>query len=523
MGNQKHAEVSLMSMGARNMLTPRFGMGISAVLFVSNALAQEVASGPAPTVSIVPRISVSERFTNNVTLATTGKKSELVTTISPGISLLSNGGRLRGTLDYSLNELVYARGTSSRQSQNALSSSAVWEAVDNFAFVDFSGAISQQSISALGTQSAGDSSLNGNSTETSTYRLSPYLKGSLAGLADYEARYGWTSSKSDASTASDILTRDASLRLNGSVRGGPLGWGADTSTQKVKYSLSRTVLSDRLGGSLSYAFNPQFNASLLIAREGDNYTTAAKESHGSAGFSLNWRPSDRTTVSAQFQSHHYGRSHDISIQHRTARTSWRFSDSRAVSNSPVQSGQTSLGALSDLLFSQFTSLEADPLKRAELVNRFMQENGLRADTQVLSNFLSSQVSLQRRQEASFALLGVRDTISFVLNRGSNRSLANFVTAFDDLSANTVINQNGLSVIYSHRLTPDTSMNALVSRQSTSGSGGQSATRLRAVDFNISSRLGRQTSASIGARRVYFDSATNPYAETSVTGNLNVQF
>jgi hypothetical protein len=31
------------------------------------------------------------------------------------------------------------------------------------------------------------------------------------------------------------------------------------------------------------------------------------------------------------------------------------------------------------------------------------------------------------------------------------------------------------------------------------------------------------SASIGARRVFFDSATNPYTETAVTGNLNVQF
>ncbi len=511
-----------MSAAVRMFLSLPFWVGVSSMQLGSNALAQ-AASGPAPAISIVPRISVSERFTNNVALTSTGKKSELVTQISPGISLRSDGGRLKGTLDYSLSELVYARGTSSRQSQNALRSSAVWEAVDNFAFVDFSGSISQQSISALGTQSADGSSINGNSTETSTYRLSPYLKGSLGGVADYEARYGWTSSKSDASTTSDILTTDASLRLNGSVRGGPLGWGMDTSTQKVKYSLGRTVLSDHLGGSLSYAFTPQFNASLLISRESNNYTTANKESHGSTGLSLNWRPSDRTTVAAQLQNHHYGQSHNISIQHRTARTSWRFTDSRAVSNSPVQSGATSLGSLSDLLFSQFTSLEADPLKRAGLVNQFLQDNGLNANTQVISNFLSSQVSMQRRQEAAFALLGVRDTISFVLSRGSNTSLGSFVTSFDDLSTNTVIHQNGVSVVYSHRLTPDTSMNAVVSRQSTSGSGGLSGTSLRAVDFSISSRLGRQMTASIGARRVFFDSATNPYTETAVTGNLNVQF
>ena len=163
------------------------------------------------------------------------------------------------------------------------------------------------------------------------------------------------------------------------------------------------------------------------------------------------------------------------------------------------------------------------MKRVELVNRFLQENGLNANSPVLSNFLSSQVSLQRRQEAAFALLGVRDTISFVMSRGSNSSLNNFVTSFDDLSTNSVIRQSGFSVIYSHRLTPDTSMNAVASRQNTSGSGGLAGTSLRALDFSISSRLGRQMSASIGARRVFFDSVANPYTETAVTGNLNVQF
>jgi uncharacterized protein (PEP-CTERM system associated) len=500
----------------------RFPVGLSALVMANLALAQSV-SGPTPAFSIVPRISVSERFTNNVALASSGKKSELVTTISPGISLRSNSGRLKGTLDYSLNEIVYARGTSGRQSQNALSSSAVLEAVDNFAFIDFSGSISQQSISALGLQSTDGSSINGNSTETSTFRLSPYLKGNLAGIADYEARYGWTSSKSGATVASDILTTDASLRLSGSVRGGPMGWSADTISQKAKYSLGRTVQSDRLGGSLSYAFSPQLSASLLISRESNNYTTAATESHGSAGLSMNWRLSDRTSIAAQLENHNYGQSHNISILHRTARTSWRFSDSRAVSNSPAQNGVTSLGSLSDLLFNQFSNLEADPLKRVELVNRFLRENGLNSNTPVISNFLSSQVSLQRRQEASFALLGVRDTISFVMSRGSNNSLSNFTTSIDDLSTNTVVHQSGFSVIYSHRLTPDTSMNAVASRQSTSGSGGGAGTSLRAVDISISSRLGRQMSASIGARRVFFDSVTNPYTETAVTGNLNVQF
>lgn len=502
--------------------TGMLGVAAWLALAPATAVAQEAGTN-APRWSVVPRVSVTERFTDNVSLSSTGKKSELVTTVRPGISIRSNAGRLKGNFDYSLNQIMYARGSSARQSQNALNSALSLEAVDGFAFVDFSGTISQQSVSAFGTQSTDGSSLNGNSTETSTFRLSPYLKGNFAGIADYEVRYGWTNSNSDAANTSDIRTTDASINLSGAVRGGPLGWSAGWSSQDVKYSLGRSIQSDRLNGALTYAFNPQVSGSLLVSRESNNYTSAAKQTYGSAGLGLNWRLSDRTTIAAQIENRSFGQSHNISISHRTARTAWRFSDVRDVANSPAQSGVTTLGSLSDLLFSQFSSLEPDPLKRAELVSRFMQDNGLSADTQVISNFLTSTVSLQRRQEASFALLGVRDTITFIMNRGSNSSLGTFVTAVEDLSTNTVVHQSGFSMLYAHRLTPDMSMNVLVSRQSTSGNGGASGTTLRALDFSVSSRLGRNMSASVGARRVFFDSATNPYTETALTGNLNVQF
>jgi uncharacterized protein (PEP-CTERM system associated) len=518
-------EVRIVGIRRRLPFEASFGAwGVASLLALApfTGAAQEAGPGE-PSLSIVPRVSVSERYTNNVSLSSTAQKSELVTTISPGISLRSNAGRLKGFFDYSLNEIVYARGSSGRQSQNALNSSLQLEAVDGFAFVDFSGSISQQSISALGTTSTDGSSLNGNSTETSFVRLSPYLRGNLAGMANYEVRYGWSRTSSAAANTSDIRTTDTSVQLDGAVRGGPLGWSAGWTSQDVKYSLGRTIESDRLNGTLTYAFNPQVSASLLISRESNNYTTAVKESHGSAGLGLNWRLSERTAIAAQIENRSFGQSHNISITHRTARTAWRFSDSRDVANSPAQSGVTTLGALSDLLYSQFASLESDPLKRAEMVNRFMQANGLSADAQVISNFLASTVSLQRRQEASFALLGVRDTITFVMNRGSNSTLGSFVTTFDDLSTNSVVHQSGFSVLYSHRLTPDASMNVVASRQSTSGSGGAGGTSLRALDVSLSGRLGRNMSASVGARRVFFDSATNPYTETAVTGNLNVQF
>ena len=77
----------------RTHIIARFPTGVSALLVANLALAQS-EPGPAPAFSIVPRISVSERFTNNVAVTSSGKKSELVTQSSPVISLRSNSGRL---------------------------------------------------------------------------------------------------------------------------------------------------------------------------------------------------------------------------------------------------------------------------------------------------------------------------------------------------------------------------------------------------------------------------------------------
>ena len=501
------------------------GRCVGGLLGLSWGLASAQSGGdsaPKPTVSIVPRVFVTETYTDNSLLSTTGKRSELITQVSPGIRIISQGGRVRGSLDYSLSEFLYANNTRGRQSQNALNTLGSIEVYDKTAYVDFSGLISQQSVSAFATQSNSPGASNANSTETATYRLSPFVRGVFAGSVDYEARYSWTSTHSDAASASDVRTADMRLKLSGGGAGA-LSWAVDSSSTDNRYSLGRALSEDRIQGSLIYAFNPQLNLSLLAGRESNNYTTLAKEGHTSAGLGLNWALSSSTKLAAQLERRAFGQSHSLTFEHRTPRTAWRFSDSRDVSAAPAQSGTTVAGSLGDLLFGQFASVEPDPLKRAQLVDQFLQTYGLRSDAKVISNFLASSATLQRRQEASFVLLGVRDTVSFVLSRANNSKVDAFATAFDDFTANTSVQQTGFTILYAHRVTQDMALSLAASRQTTTGSTALLSSSLRSIDLSLSGRLGRQVNGSIGARRVFFDNATTPYSETAVTGNLSVQF
>lgn len=471
---------------------------------------------------VTPRISISERFTDNAKLTNVGRRSEFVTQISPGINIRSNNSRLKGSLDYSLNGLYYANGTSGNTLQNALTTAWVLEAVDNWAFVDFSGSIARQNVSAFGVRTVDALADNANSTEVASFRLSPYLRGQLGGLADYEARLNFISTRADSAGVSDQRSRGGSVRLGGRSSG-PLNWGVDASSDRMRYSLGRSLDNDQLVGRLVYTLNPQVNAFVSLGRESNNFSSVNKEGKSFSGIGLNWTPSLRTKFSANVENHAYGSSHGLSFVHSTARTIWRFSDSQSVTKPGAQSGTAAVGTLASLLDSQFAVLEPDPLRRAALVSNYLLANGYNPNTVVLSNFLASSASLQRRQEIAFSLLGVRDTINFAMSRGSIQRLSSVLTAFDDLRNVDHVDQSGFTLSYAHRLTPDAGLNIAFSRQNTASSGGLTGTSLRSFDVILSSRLGRQTFGSIGARRAFFDSATAPYTETSLTGSLTLQF
>lgn len=514
------------------------------VVFPISVWAQ--TSGASSGITIVPRISVTETYTNNVSLSGTNKQSELITQISPGIRLTSNGARVKGSLDYSLTEQLYARGTSGRRSQNSLNALANIEVVDNWAFVDVSGVIGQQSISAFGAPVGDGSALNGNSTETAVFRLSPYVRGRLGSVAEYQARYSLTSSRSGSAAVSDVDSQDLSLSLNGIGARRGAGWNLSADHQTVDYSASRSTSSQRINGQVSYPLSDRWSSYVRASRESNDYVTATSQSQnitalgltftpndeaqfsvdrdnsGATGFKIRWSPSKRTSVSMTRERRLFGETQNIALAYRTTNTAWTFSDTRGTVTNTGLSAATAPASLYDLLLAQFSASEPDAVRR-EQYGAFLQANGIRPATTAIGGFLTSALSLQNQQQVSFALFGARNTISVTATRSSNTRLDSTSGAVDDLSTFGEVRQNGLIVNFSHRFTPNSTLNVVAARQNASGTSGQTGTSTKSVNVNLSTRLTKDASANIGARRIVFDSGTAPYTETAVIGNLNVQF
>ena len=482
----------------------------------------QVFAADGPAVRILPRVSVTQTWTDNVRLSTESEQADQITEVAPGVTITIEGDRLKAYVDYALNEIYYAQGSSPRRSQNLLNGFGTLEAVEGWAYLDFNASISQQALSAFGPQSISNTALNPNQAEVSSYRISPYVRGKLGSWADYDARYSRIETNSDSAIASGVVAVDSSVKIKGDSSLRNLGWFADASRQRVDYSAGRSTQADRLNLGMSYAISPQLGVSANVGRESDNFTSLEKQSDGTHGFGVSWAPSEKTRVSVARGQRPFGTTHTLNFDHRTARTVWRFTDSKDVAATPSQSNVTGLGSVYDLLFSQFAALEPRVDERARLVNAFLRDNGIKPDLGAINSFLTSAVFVQRRQDALFALLGVRDTITFVATRSDSRRLDLVSLAVDDLSTSSLIRQEGLSVNWAHRLTPDYSLGLLVSGQKTSGSLGLQSTRLQLLNASLSGRVGRHALATVGLRHV-ISRGNLPYDETAINFNLTVQF
>ncbi|MFZ4289628.1 TIGR03016 family PEP-CTERM system-associated outer membrane protein [Variovorax sp. HJSM1_2] len=485
--------------------------------------AQNNASSGGASYIFEPSVSINGTYSNNIDLSQRDPKSDLVTDISPGFRWSSNHGRVKGDVDYSLHQLLYAKNSGKNELQNALNAKGVAELIDNWAFIDVNGSISQQYISAFGTPSLGNSNINNNKTEVSSFEFSPYVRGEFSSFASYEGRYTESLIKNKSSLASDISSSEGLFRLASRELFNRLRWGIDVTRSVVDYDPGRKTTADVFRGNLQYPLGSQIILTAIAGRESDNYITIEQDSRNFSGGGVTWTPSITTKLSASTENHSYGRTHNLTFEHRTPRTGWYFSDNKNISKTPVNQGNTSLGSIYDLFFSQFSSIEPDPVRRSRLVNSFLSNNGIDPTTQILGGYSTSGLNMLRSQSLTFALLGVRDTITFSAVRTESQRLSEGSDIFGEFSNSQRTNQSGITLGYAHKLSPVSVLNASLSQQTSSGDNSFLSTKLRSFGLNYSTRLSNNVTSNLGIRRTVSSGDATSYEESAITGGLNIRF
>jgi uncharacterized protein (PEP-CTERM system associated) len=476
------------------------------------------ASGTAS--SIVPSFRVQETVTSNRDLSATQPKSDAITQVSPGVRVSSRGGRVQGSLSYSLNVLMHAREPHRTTTQNALNAALKAEAVPNLAYLDASATVSQNTVSAFGTQSQGTGLVNANSTEVATASVSPSLRGKLGGFADVSARLNWTASHSASTSAGDSRSHGGDLGIGG--RQGLFGWGLNASRQINDSKAASKTTQDQTGASLSFFPDPELQLSAQGGTQTNDVLTGTRQSYTTTGWGAQWRPTDRTDVNLQGGRSYAGHTHSLSLRHRMARSVWSYIDSRGVTGDSGTLTSVQPLTLYDLLYTVCLRQGGDPVTCDQSVRLEIARQGLNPDA-VVGGFLGSALALQRTQNVAVSISGLRTTITLNGFRTETSRLGQTSISSGDLSLVDSVRQLGHSFGVSHRLTPSASIALNATRLRTLNSGALPGTEQRLVSLSLLGSLGPHTSGSISARRTLFVSPTAPYNESALVGSLSLSF
>jgi len=474
-------------------------------------------------IALEPRVSVTETFTDNFALSSTQAESDAVTRLTAGLGWRSRSGVLRGYLDYALTGVVHAKHTDRNELQNALNANVTADLIENRLQLVTTAAIARTAISAFGVQPGGADG-NANTTETRSLQVAPRLHGPLGPDLRYTAELGHAITSSANTTAGNASSTTANLHLE-PVNQARLGWSLDASRLNSAYTQGRTSHSDRLFGGLRVNLDDlDLQISTTGGTESTNFASLETARYTTWGLGALWTPTPVTRVSAELEQRFFGRSHSVSVEHRTARTIFRFRSARTLSTSGNQVAGVR-GTAFSLFFDQLASLQPDPALREDLVNRLLRDQGIDPSRIIDTGFLRSAATLQDLQEFSAAWTGPRNAAVLALAQSKSRHVDTLSNAVDDLSNVGEVRTSNLSLTLSHRLTPLSSLNLLlgIQRAGTGTAGGQ-ASRQTLADLQFSTRPSPDSTIGISLRRGhYITTGLLPFDETALSASFGVRF
>lgn len=483
------------------------------------ALAAAAQAGAAEW-TVAPEITVRETYTSNAFIGTAPRRHDLVTQVTPAIRIDGRSPRLTGHLDYQPTALFYAKHGEGDNLINNLDAFARLEAAERLLFIEALGNVTQNFISPSAPQPADITTITPNRIETRTAALSPYLRGQLGRGFEYELRNQITVTTSNNSALGDFRTTQWIGRLASPVR--LFGWSLDyqdTDTHREDAAGLPDQESRIFRGRLFLQPNESWRISAIAGHEENNFVLQQTQRETIRGAGLSWRPGPRTSADFQYEHRFFGPSRLARFTHRTRLTAWNLGYTRDTSTFQHLVLSLPPGNTASLLDAIFTASIPDAAQRAAAVRQFMQATGIPAVVSGNTSFYTQRVFLRDGFDASFALLGKRNSITFTAFSVENtRVSADTLTLGEDaFRLSERFRQHGFGIHADHKLTPATSIGTTASRTyARQEQAGQFDSRNDQLGVNLSHALSPKTTTLAGVSVNRFKSEDPGLSNLDVT-------
>jgi uncharacterized protein (PEP-CTERM system associated) len=487
---------------------------------------------------IVPRLSLLETYSDNVTLAERGnEKSDFITQINPGISLAGTGARLKVNLNYTMQNLFYASQSDQNRTLHQLNARENAELIKHFLFLDSTASISQQNISLLGPLTTTNENITNNRTTVKTFSISPYIIHNFSNFASTQARYTHNAVYTDVGGLSTSQSDAVLLSLTSGSAFRTLGWGLNYNKQRIdglgtSVSGSNTSVENELySGNLRYRVSSKFSLTGTSGYQKFGYTSLTGKSAGSfwtAGF--NWTPAERTNITASTGKAFFGTTYTVTASHRTRRSAWSVNANQNITTTRDQFLIPATTDTSTFLNQLWTSNIPDPVMRQQTVDAFIRDNRLSAAIFSPINFLTNQFLLQKRLQATVALSGAKNTLVLsIFNSMSEPQTSgganNISVGGNNLVLNSTTKQMGGNALWSWKISPRTSANigAVYIKSNIVASGNEDETK--SFSIGLTQQIRTKLNGALNLRHVDRSSNQNinEYRENAITASLNMSF
>ena len=478
-------------------------------------------------------IGADETWSDNINLAPSGsERSDFVTSITPTISATRFGRHLTANFTYQPQFLFYANGTNGNTLRNALAADLKATLVDNFLTFDAGAAITQQNVSPYGTLAANTVNGSSNRAETRTYSLGPTLQSRVNQDISYNAGYRFTQSSSNNSAYATNHSSTAFAGFESSTSFRDIGFGGNYSRQDQQYGGLNEVITEQVGGTLTYVVTPTVHLRGNFGYDRSSYpTTGQADLKGlsySAGF--DWQPSHHSSLNVLFGHRYFGPTANVRLQQASNRYVLSASYTRDQTTS-TGSGLTLVADPNYALLDQFYQASIpDPALRAQAVAAALLSLGLPVSQFGTSGFLSNQLFVQKRADISLALLGVINTVVFDIARTQSQSLSAITAGFDVFNQSNRFQTTSYSATWSHKLGPLTSMNGTIQKNRNSAETGFGDTSQRIFTVGVTRTFTRHLSGSVLYRNSMQTSNSGSggfyggnYRENAVLGSARLTF
>jgi uncharacterized protein (PEP-CTERM system associated) len=277
--------------------------------------------------SFDPGLSISETYSDNINVAPDGfEQSDFVTQINPTIKAELNGRRVKGNVNYRMQNFLYADNSDDNTTFHQYVARGNAELLLKHFFVDAASTLTQRIVDTRGVRVPNNYSIVGNRTDQLTFAVRPYWRHELGSYAEAQVHYeyGFVDFDDDKvkGRISDSDLNNISLSMKNLDDEDRLSWEVRYGNQHINYK-DEAFDSQRFqrgGLILDYGLIHNFHLIGLGGYEDNDFgarlfTTTPTGPFWAVGF--RWEPSLRSKLEAFFGDRFFGNTYRVLWEQRS--------------------------------------------------------------------------------------------------------------------------------------------------------------------------------------------------------------